>query len=95
MSCIIPRLKTRDSAKQILKEARNRQGWAVDSREPLRKASKLLDPNWEDRGDAFHPGITNASWKFFLYGMRKIDTEIFQAYCEVLELNWQEIAEIP
>ncbi len=85
-------LTTRQLVKPILKEAREQKKWTVDNKKPLRRASKLLDPNWKE-GDYFYPGVDHESWKFFLYGMRKINADIFKAYCKVLELNWEDIAE--
>jgi tetratricopeptide (TPR) repeat protein len=93
MSCILPKLRTSKSAKPILKAARDRQGWTVDSEEPLHRASKVLDPNWQEIGGYFYLGVTTDTWKFFLYGNRKVDAEVFKAYCEVLGVKWQEIAE--
>ncbi|WP_293132550.1 tetratricopeptide repeat protein [Microcoleus sp. bin38.metabat.b11b12b14.051] len=86
-------LITRQSVKKIIKEARNKEKWTVDSKEPLRRASKLLDPHWKESEDYFYLGVTQESWKFFLYGMRPINADIFKAYCEVLKLNWEDIAE--
>lgn len=93
MSCKITKLTTRKSAKPILKAARDRQGWTVDSEEPLHRASKVLDPNWQEIGGYFYLGVTTDTWKFFLYGNRKVDAEVFKAYCEVLGVKWQDIAE--
>jgi tetratricopeptide (TPR) repeat protein len=88
-------LKSRPSVKPILKEARDKKNWTLDSKEPLRRASKLLDPNWKEE-DYFYPGVSHESWKFFLYGTRKIKVDIFKAYCQVLELEleWKEVAEL-
>jgi tetratricopeptide (TPR) repeat protein len=88
-------LKSRASVKPILKEARDKKNWTLDSKEPLRRASKLLDPNWKEE-DYFYPGVSHESWKFFLYGTRKIKVDIFKAYCQVLELEleWTEVAEL-
>lgn len=85
-------LRTRLSAKSKLKEVRDSKKWTVDSKEPLRRASKLLDPNWKYE-DNWYPGVSHESWKFFLYGMRSIKADIFKAYCQVLELEWEDIAE--
>jgi hypothetical protein len=88
-------LKSRPSVKPILKEARDKKNWTLDSKEPLRRASKLLDPNWKEE-DYFYPGVSHESWNFFLYGTRKIKVDIFKAYCQVLELEleWKEVAEL-
>lgn len=85
-------LTTRQLVKPILKEAREKKNWTLDNKEPLRRASKLLDPNWKEE-DYFYPGVSHESWKLFLYRMRKIKADIFKAYCKVLELEWEEIAE--
>lgn len=85
-------LRTRLSAKSKLKEVRDSKKWTVDSKEPLRRASKLLDPNWKYE-ENWYPGVSHESWKFFLYGMRSIKADIFKAYCQVLELEWEDIAE--
>jgi len=89
---MISKLKTCPSVKQILKKAREQEMWTLDNKEPLRRASKLLDPNWK-KEDYFYPGVSHESWKFFLYGKRPINADIFKAYCQVFKLNWEDIAE--
>ncbi|MEG4322226.1 MULTISPECIES: tetratricopeptide repeat protein [unclassified Microcoleus] len=89
---MISKLKTCSSVKQILKKAREQEMWTLDNKEPLRRASKLLDPNWK-KEDYFYPGVSHESWKFFLYGKRPINADIFKAYCQVFKLNWEDIAE--
>jgi LuxR family glucitol operon transcriptional activator len=85
-------LKTTENAKSTIKKAREAKGWTVDSQKPLEEASKIIDPNWQKDG-YFVEGIGEASWKGFLYGTRSVPANIYKAYAQILELNWDDIIE--
>lgn len=82
-----------------IKQARNEKGWTVEDDRWLREASKIVDPhtNWEAEsyaaGRIFAAGVSLATWKRFLYGQDPIDTNVFRAFCQVLELNWEEVVD--
>jgi tetratricopeptide (TPR) repeat protein len=60
------------------------------------EASKVLEPerDWEGEG-IYAEGVSEGTWKAFLYNQRKdgINTNVFKAYCAVLNLLWQEVVE--
>lgn len=89
----MPYLKASDRGLEKIKQARN-EGWKVDDPQWLVEASKVLKPNldWPIVGP-FADGISEGTWKAFLYNTRKegISTEVFKAYCKVLGLEWEEI----
>ncbi len=82
-----------------IRQARNEKGWTVEDDRWLREASKIVDPhtNWEAEsyaaGRIFAAGVSLATWKRFLYGQDPIDTNVFRAFCQVLELNWEEVVD--
>jgi WD40 repeat protein len=75
-----------------IKQARVKKGWAVDDFRWLQSASKVLDTAWEE-DSVLALGISPGTWKRFLAGKFPINTEAFKAYCQVLELNWEEVVE--
>jgi WD40 repeat protein len=77
-----------------IKQARVKKGWAVDDFRWLKSASKVLDTAWEE-DSVLALGISPGTWKRFLAGKFPINTEAFKAYCQVLELNWEEVVDRP
>ncbi|GEM_PF-1078477 len=75
-----------------IKQAREEKGWTVDSYKWLEEASKVLDHNWPG-GEYFAEGISYGTWKRFLTAKNPINAPAFQADCQVLGLNWEEIVE--
>lgn len=71
-------------------KAREAKGRTVDSVKWLEEASKILDSNWT-RDKPFPEGISDGTWKRFLYGTKPINADAFKAYCQVLNLKWQDI----
>jgi hypothetical protein len=59
------------------------------------KASQLLEPNinWQEAGP-YADGISTGTWRRFLSGQECIREPAFKAYCQVLGLNWQDIAKL-
>jgi hypothetical protein len=89
-------LKASEQGKKRIRQARNDRGWPVDDSRWLVKASEILEPhrNWEVESPPFASGVSEGTWKAFLYRQRGIDTEVFKAYCQVLGLSWEEIREV-
>ena len=80
--------KIRDARKTGEKEWK----WYGDDR-PLFEASKILEPNktWGETG-IYAYGVSQPTWKKFLLG-KPIRSKTFNAFCQALELNPDEIAE--
>ncbi|MBD1803885.1 DUF1822 family protein [Microcoleus sp. FACHB-SPT15] len=80
-----------------IRQARNEKGWIIEDDRWLREASKVLEPdtNWEAEdyvaGRIFAPGISLPTWKRFLEGKRRINAKAFKAFCQVLEVNWEDV----
>ncbi|WP_071516536.1 NB-ARC domain-containing protein [Geitlerinema sp. PCC 9228] len=75
-----------------IKRSRCQKGWSASSFRWLEEASKVLGVSWEDDG-VFAAGISEGTWKRFLAGKTPINEEAFKAYCQVLEIDWQEVIE--
>lgn len=106
-----PSLGASAEGKQRIKKARERKEWRTDAEaidQPLREASKLLDPQNRERWNKkyldefigkngkprlYVEGVSPATWKRFLQG-KSIKAEIFKAFCQILDLPWQEVAEL-
>jgi len=73
-----------------IKQAREKKGWPMADRNWLEAASLFLGVDWEKTG-YLAEGISEGTWSRFLAGKRAINANAFQAYCTVLELNWQEV----
>jgi hypothetical protein len=92
----MPSLRASKQGLKRIKQARNAKGWTVEDPKWLVEASKVLEPerDWEGEG-IYAEGISEGTWKAFLYNQRKdgINTNVFKAYCAVLNLLWQEVVE--
>lgn len=75
-----------------IKQARSQKGWSVDDFRWLEAASLVLGTNWKEQG-VLAVGISEGTWKRFLAGKHPINAEAFKAYCQILELNWEEVAQ--
>ncbi len=91
----MPSLKLSLTGIQIVKQARQEKGWTIDNPLWLETASQILIPegDWE-HAEVFAPGVSLPTWKRFLKG-DGIDTLVFKAFCQVLELNWQDLIARP
>lgn len=92
----MPSLLTSEKGKAKIKHARDEKGWKVDDQEPLKKASEVLTgktdwPKETPNGYLYAEGVSPGTWKRFLYGTEPIDTNVFKAFCTILNLNWQEV----
>ncbi|KAM3097821.1 hypothetical protein ACKFKF_18780 [Phormidesmis sp. 146-12] len=79
--------------KQALRKARIERGWIKCDRRWLVEASKILDPEGDwDSNELYADGCSEGTWKRFVGDKREaINPLSFQAFCEVLELDWREI----
>jgi WD40 repeat protein/transcriptional regulator with XRE-family HTH domain len=85
-------LKASQQGLAIIKQARIAKGWSVDDFRWIESASEILGVSWQEQG-VLAVGISEGTWKRFLAGKHPINAEAFKAYCQVLGLNWEEIAE--
>ncbi|WYM03048.1 MAG: hypothetical protein HEQ19_29815 [Gloeotrichia echinulata CP02] len=65
------------------------KGWKLDSPRWLEQASKAIDPDWEK--EPYPQGISKATWKRFRSARESISAHAFNAFCQILELNPEEI----
>jgi predicted NACHT family NTPase len=79
-----------------IKQARRERGWTIDNPRWLVEASQKLDPDrtWTDDGP-YADGLSLPTWRRFLGGQEPINANAFQAFCTVLQLNWEEIVDRP
>lgn len=68
------------------------RGWAASDFRWMQAASQVLGTDWESVG-VLAAGISEGTWKRFLAGKVAINAEAFRAYCDVLGLDWQAVAE--
>ncbi|MCM0590136.1 MAG: ATP-binding protein [Gloeotrichia echinulata IR180] len=89
----MPSLKLSLTGLQIVKQARKEKGWTIDDPRWLEAASQILVPDrdWEN-ADVFAAGVSLPTWKRFLKG-DGIDASVFKVFCQVLQLNWQDLLE--
>ncbi|MCF4967135.1 nSTAND1 domain-containing NTPase [Nostoc sp. CMAA1605] len=99
----MPRLTLKASmfGKQRIKEARIKKIAEFREKEGdidideifLREASKILKPNrkWGNSEDKY--AVSLPTWTRFRQAKTRIDADYFKAFCQVLELDWEEIVE--
>jgi WD40 repeat protein len=73
-----------------IKQARINKGWSIEDPRWIEEASRILGVSWEETGVSAS-GISQGTWKRFLGGKTPIKAEAFQTYCQLLQLDWQEI----
>jgi hypothetical protein len=83
-----------EEGKRKIQQARRLKGWIIDDPQPLVEASKILesDRDWEN-SEVYAYGISFPGWKRFLAGKQAIRPESFKAFCQVLDLDYQEIVD--
>jgi hypothetical protein len=89
------RVKASELGLDRIRQARKEKGWDwnVDYEDsPLVEASKLLDEDWQP-GNAYPEGISGSTWRRFLEGKERIDIIAFKAFCQVIEVNWDEVVD--
>ncbi|WGV25451.1 NB-ARC domain-containing protein [Halotia branconii] len=87
------RIKKIEQAKKERIEAVGKIEKAWDTDEIfLREASKILEPhkNW-DNTEIF--AVALATWKRFREARQPIKADTFKAFCQVLNLKWEDVAE--
>jgi|GEM_PF-3765865 len=77
---------------KVIQAVREKSSRTVNSPRWLEEASQFLKPDWKP-SEYYVPGVNEGSWRRFLYRQRPINAEVFKAYCHVLGLSWEEIAE--
>lgn len=84
-------LKASRKGLEKIKQARKLQGLVIEDPQWLGKASKILEPNqnWE-YSDSF--AVSIGTWKRFLAG-KPVDAPNFKAFCQVLQLDPQEVVD--
>lgn len=96
-------LKASPQGKQLINQAKEKKGWDIDDERWLRDASKILEPdtNWDviyeqrQQGSSdlkYANNILLTTWKDFLKASKSINDTTFKAFCQVLELNWLDVA---
>ncbi len=91
-SKIVATLKASPQGLASIKQARSEKGWSVDDFRWMELASEVLGVSWQEHG-VLAVGVSEGTWKRFLAGKQAINAEAFKAYCQVLGLNWEEVAE--
>jgi WD40 repeat protein/transcriptional regulator with XRE-family HTH domain len=87
-------LKASQQGLTKIKQARIAKGWSIDDFRWIELASELLGVYWQENG-VLAVGISEGTWKRFLAGKHPINAEAFKAYCQVLEIDWEEVIEKP
>ncbi|NES01960.1 MAG: hypothetical protein F6K22_03425 [Okeania sp. SIO2F4] len=76
---------------ETIKQIQAEKGWALDNENWLDEASKFLP--MVKNGKKEVPGtVSIGTWKRFR-GNTGVSPKYFQAFCQVLELNWKEIVD--
>ncbi len=75
-----------------IKQARKEKGWNINDSRWLEYASEVLGVFYQKEGK-LASGISYGTWKRFLSGKYLINDRAFQAYCQVLGLEWQNVIE--
>ncbi|MFB2917910.1 NB-ARC domain-containing protein [Aerosakkonema funiforme] len=87
-----PTLKASEPGLAKIKQARNERGWTIEDDRWLLEASKILKPEQEWQPGCYADGCSETTWKRFLRG-QPITSPVFKAFCQILELNWEEIVD--
>jgi predicted NACHT family NTPase len=89
-------LKASEEGLVKINQARRERGWTIEDPRWLVEASQKLDPDrtWTIAGP-YADGLSLPTWRRFLRGRELIKANAFRAFCTVLQLNWEEIVEIP
>lgn len=94
---LIKRVRTQkieQAKKEIIeKQGLLEKGWNEDDAIFLKAVSKLIEPhkNWDL---ATHYLISPATWKRFKEAREAIDAETFKVCCQVLGLQWENVADL-
>ncbi|MBP0018666.1 MAG: NACHT domain-containing protein [Cyanobacteria bacterium SBLK] len=79
-----------------IQQARKEKGWSWNAEDDtcFLEASQILEPagSWHT-GGPYAYGVSLGTWKRFLAGKYPISAKTFKAYCQILELSWEEIVD--
>ncbi|BAZ16410.1 WD-40 repeat-containing protein [Calothrix sp. NIES-4071] len=75
-----------------IKEARETEGSAIDNPKWLEEASNLIPPVKNGK-NVLPATVSIGTWKRFLQGT-PVKPLYFKAFCQVLELDWEEVVDI-
>jgi NB-ARC domain len=81
-------LKASESGKIKIQQARKRVGWKIDDERWLSEATKIISRNGVKGAN-----VSLSSWKRFLQAKVCIEADTFKALCELLCLNWEDVAD--
>lgn len=84
-------LRASEAGKQQIKQVIEARNWNMTDERALIAASQRLGGSTGE----YAKGVSETTWKRFVYASRRIHRRTFQIYCEVLELDWKAIAELP
>lgn len=94
--CIVATLKASQIGIARIQQARKERGWRwnEDDDTCFIQASRILEPehDWQT-GGPYAYGVSLGTWKRFLAGKVPISARTFQAYCQILDLSWEEVVE--
>ena len=71
-----------------IKQRRKEKGWNLNDDRWLKSASEVLGVV---NSSHLAPGISYGTWKRFLGGKKPVNEGAFKAYCQVLDLDWQQV----
>jgi len=92
----MPTLKASSSGLKKVQQAREENGRNKDDERWLLEASKIVEPDkeWLPAKKFYANGCSQSTWNRFLLG-HSVNTNSFKAFCQVLNLNWEEIVDRP
>ena len=94
----MPSLKASSEGLKKVKEAITRlsveKGWAKYDEYWSEEASKLLPKSTTSNAE-IEGSVSRSTWSRFLGGKQSIKAVYFKAFCDLLGLNWKEIADSP
>ncbi|BAZ36841.1 WD-repeat protein (plasmid) [Calothrix sp. NIES-4101] len=95
----MPSLKASPEGLKKIEEAITRisseTGWAKYGEDWAEEASKLLPKSYTSNGEIQEGSVSRATWNRFLAVQEPIKAVNFKAFCDLLGLNWEEIADSP
>lgn len=75
-----------------IKRIQSQKGWTLGSQNWLDEAGKFL-PKLKIGNNEVQDTVSDGTWKRFRLGKKPIKVAYFQAFCQLLELDWQEIVD--
>ena len=77
-----------------IRQAMKNFGWAWRDTAPLVEASKVIEPNGDWQPDGLYAeGCSESTWRRFLEGKTPINPRVFKTFCQILGLDWQNVAQ--